>query len=286
MMQSHGKMLKAAEAIKTFRNAGLSETTFHTRVRDGEIHAYLPEERKRGALYPEQEVLTAIARTKKTAKKSRVPIHTALKHALFMQATTQDMPEMAVLLELFYNARISVPKRAAWIERNPRCAYILRTADDHALVGCAFIMPLSEEKIFEILSSQVKPPTRPHEIELYEPGSHYSLYVRAAGVLQTVSKAQRRYWAAVLIMGLARAVIELGSQGIYIDKVYAQGDTRRGAKALKMLGFMQIVVPQIDPNELPTKRKNFMLDVMKSGSHFAMRYKYALNDWRDHNEEE
>ena len=271
------KLLTAKEATKVFRDAGLSETTFRKRVKDLKIEKYLPEGRQRGALYPENQVLAAISETVKEKKPARRS-HTLLKTTTFAKATTYDMPEMATLLETFYRAKISIQKRAAWIERNPDIAYILRCENE--LVGCAFIMPLSEEKIFEILANQIKPPTRPHEIPLYEPGKHYNLYLRAVGILQSVSKVQRRHWAARFIIGLTRTIVDLGSKGIFIEKVYAQGDTKRGERALRMLGFMQI------ETHSPTSRKNYMLDVSKSGSVFAMRYKQALNIWRAQNEEE
>jgi hypothetical protein len=95
-----------------------------------------------------------------------------------------------------------------------------------------------------------------------------------------VSKEQRRHWAARFIVGLAKAIIELGARGIYIDKIYAQGDTKAGERALRSLGFAQI-----DLNA-PTTRKNYELDIARSGSVFAMRYKHALNVWRSMNEEE
>jgi hypothetical protein len=277
--EDNDRLLTSKEAIKIFIAAGLSEPTFRRRVRQGRIKKRLPEGRTRGALYPESQVRLAALEEKATAQLPRKHVKSQpLLATTFSKATPNDMPEMAVLLETFYNAKISVVKRAAWIERNPDIAYILRS--NGKLVGCAFIMPLSETKIMQILSSQVKPATRPQEIELYEPGKHVYLYVRAAGVLQSVSKVQRKYWAAKLIVGLVRMVIELGSKGIYVEKVYTQGDTVLGEKALKMLGFAQIDI------NAPTDRKNFMLDINQSGAWAAMHYKRALLSWRAQNEEE
>jgi hypothetical protein len=259
------ELITAQEAKKLFSQAGLSNATFYRYVQSKQIDSILPEGRQRGAKYKKSQVLAALG------KHSITP-------SVFTQATIEDMPEIAVLLESFYHVKISVEKRGAWIKRNPKVTYILR--NNGQLIGCGTIMPLPEEKILQILTTQVKPPTLPHEIPLYEPGEHYSLYVRACGVLQETDKRQRRHWAARLITGLVKAVIELGEMGIHIDRIYAQGDTKAGEKALKMLGFAQIEL------YVATNRKNYMLDTEKSGSVFAARYRAALDEWREKNIDE
>jgi N-acetylglutamate synthase-like GNAT family acetyltransferase len=259
-------LMTSQEAKQAFLRAGLSEATFHRRVHAGQIEGILPEGRQRGALYPREQVLAAIGEKIKKPGKKKSTI--SLKSATFSKATVQDMPEMAALLETFFS-RISIEKRAAWIERNPEIAYILRSGGK--AVGCAFIIPLEEQKIMQILNAQIKPPTRPQDIDIYEPGKHYYLYIRSVVVLQSVSKPQRKHWAARLISELIRKIVELGARGIIIEKIYAQTDTRRVEHLLKVLGFTQIISA--------TESKNFMLDIATSGSVFAIQYKQALNMW-------
>ena len=266
-------MLTAKEATKAFRDAGLSENTFRKRVKDGLIERHIPEGRERGALYPKAQVLAAIEAAGKKHKMMKRIIQ--LKPATFSKATVQDMPEIAELLLTFFS-KISIEKRAKWIERNPDIAYILRSEDK--IVGCAFIMPLEEQKIIQILESQIKPPTRPHEIAIYEPEKHYHLYIRSVVVLQSVNKPQRKHWASRFISGLIGEIVKLGEKGIVIEKIYAQTDTNHTARLLKLLGFMQITST--------IESKNFMLDINTSGATPAMRYKHALNAWRAQNEEE
>ena len=259
-------LMTSQEAKQAFLKAGLSEATFHRRVHAGQIEGTLPEGRQRGAMYPREQVLAAIGQKIKQSRKKKRTI--SLKPTTFSKATIQDMPEMAALLETFFS-RVSIEKRTAWIERNPEIAYILRS--EGKAVGCAFVMPLEEQKIMQILNSQIKPPTRPQDIDIYEPGRHYYLYVRSVVVLQSVSKSQRKHWAARLISELIREIGELGAKGIIIEKIYAQTDTRRVEHLLKVLGFTQIISA--------TESKNFVLDIATSGSVFAMQYKKALNRW-------
>lgn len=268
-------MLTAREAIDAFRNAGLSETTFRKRIKDGKIEKHLPEGRDRGALYPRRQVLAVIGE-EKPKKPGRS--HHDLKPTAFLRATTQDMPEIAALLETLYKAKISSKKRAAWLEKNPEVAYVLRS--EEKIVGCAFLMPLREEIILNSLQMEVKPAIKLSDILVYEPGSHVHLYLRSVGIVQkTVSKKQYKYWSMKLILGIAKSLVDLGSKGVIIEKIYAQGDTQHYQRALKVLGFVRISSPS-------ALHKNFVLDVSTCYEEIVMRYKRALNTWRAQNEEE
>lgn len=217
-------------------------------------------------MYPKDQVIDAINKTGKTRKK--IKPKNAVKPATFSKATMQDMPEIGDLLRTFFS-KINVEKRAAWIEKNPDVCCILRS--DGKIVGCAFIMPLEEQKILKILNSQIKPPTRVQDILLYESGQHYTLYIRSVVVLQSVPKLQKRYWGAKLISEVIKEIVHLGSKGVVVDKIYAQTDTKHVERLLKVLGFSQIISP--------AGSKNFLLDVVASGSVFALQYKDALNRW-------
>ena len=270
------ELLTAKEATKAFRDAGLSETTFRKRVKDGIIEKRMPEGRERGALYPKDQVIAAISEATKEPKKIKSISH--LRHSTFSQATTQDMPEVATLLETLYEAKISAKKRALWIEKNPETAYILRS--EGKIVGCAFIVPLEEKTILNSLNAEVKPAIQPNEITLYEPGNTVYLYLRSVGVVQkTVSKEQYRYWTAKLILGLAKTLTNLGTRGIIVKKIYAQGDTKHYQRALKLLGFVQIPSTSM-------LHKNFMLDISTCYEEIAIRYKRALNIWQAQHKEE
>ncbi|HEY7415984.1 MAG TPA: GNAT family N-acetyltransferase [Ktedonobacteraceae bacterium] len=259
-------LMTSQEAKQAFLRAGLSEATFHRRVNAGLIESVLPEGRQRGAMYPREQVLAAVESKIRKSRKKKSTIN--LKPTTFSKATVQDIPEIATLLKTFFS-RISIEKRAAWLERNPEIAYILRS--EGKVVGCAFILPLEEQKITQILNAPIKPPTRPQDIGIYEPGKHYCLYIRSVVVLQSVPKPQRKHWAARLISELIREIIEMGARGVIIDKVYAQTDTRRVEHLLKLLGFTQAMSV--------TESKNFVLDIATSGSVFATQYRKALNRW-------
>jgi hypothetical protein len=89
-------------------------------------------------------------------------------------------------------------------------------------------------------------------------------------VLQFVSKAQRRHWAARLIAELRREIVNLGANGIIIDKMYAQMDTRRVKHLLKVLGFTQISHQQ---------RIKTSCSISPQAAPSSQQYKKALNKW-------
>jgi hypothetical protein len=271
------ELLSYGEAVKIFVEAELSENTFRKRIKAGLIHPTdLPEGRKRGSLYPRDEVLAAAIKKRgksyENSKKSNASSSGIdLKPTSFAVATLADMPAIADLLESLFDARPNIERWLAWINRNPDIAYVLRSEDQ--IVGCGFVLPLTEQKILSILAQEVTPVTNPEEIFFYQPEVPVYLYVRSIGVLQKdVSFKQRAHWAEQLILGLTKAVISLGARGIRIEKIYGRSDTKAGERTMRLMGFTQI--PTL------TSHKNFCIDIATSGLEVVLRYKHALDQWR------
>lgn len=268
-------LMTAQEARDAFKNAGLSPATFHRRVAEGMIESFLPTGRQRGAYYPRNQVLAAIGQ--KSAKKATKPGTSRLKHTISTYATAEDMPEIALLLETLYNVKVSAKKRRSWVEKNAETVHILKS-EDH-IVGCAFLLPMTEDAILNSLNSEVKPTVSPDEIALYTPGTQCCLYLRSAGIMHAVSREQYHYWVAMLILKIIHSIVKLGERGITVQKIYAQGDATHYQRALKLLGFVQIASQS-------AIHKNFMLDLSVSHERSAVLYKQALNTWRSQNQEE
>ena len=276
-MEQQEDLMTAQQAISAFIDAGLSEPTFRRRIKEGLIKGELPKGRQRGALYPKSQVLAAITYKKKKPQKTsrahrrkqfeKIP----LIPTTFTSAIPMDMPAIADFLETLFDSRPNVERWSAWIERNPEVAYILRSNDN--VVGCGFILPLTEKKILSILAEEVTPITNPDEIFAYGPGTSLCLYVRSIGVVQRdVNPKQRTYWAERLILGLTKLVISLGARGVIIERIYGRSDTKAGERTMRILGFTQI--PTI------TSHKNFCIDIATSGLESVIRYKHALDQWR------
>lgn len=276
------KFLTYRQARDAFIHAGLSETTLSRRVGAGDITPIMPPGRQRGAMYPEDQVISAIKKSSKSLKidaeravQSVIAKRVTLKPATYGKATVEDIPAVGELLRTFFNV-IHVDKRKAWIERNPQICSIVKS--EGKIVACGFIMPIVEEKILKILNSRIKPPTRSQDIApSYERGEqHYCVYLRSVVALQnkSVPRIQSRYWGAILIAGMIREVLNLGAMGVHIDRIYAQTDSRHIERLLTSLGFTQMVSP------IP-ENKNFVLDMLASNAKYADLYRKALSEWHD-----
>jgi hypothetical protein len=254
-----GEFITSKQAEELFAQNGLSRSTFRRRVYEGKIDRVVSENRQRGALYPRAQVLAAI----RGEVRNIVP-------ACAMQATVEDMPFMADVIEALFGSYPDVPRWQGWMIANPKSGFIVRTKEN--IVGCGFLLPLYEGYIKALLAQEVTPPTRGSDVLSYEPGQHYCLYARSIGVYQ--EKENRRYWAAMLLRHMVEFVIDLGNHGIIIDKIYGRSDTLAGERCMRSLGMTQIATT--------TSHKNFMIDVGTSGLAWAVKYKRNLGRWLEY----
>ena len=263
-----GDMITAQEARKLFRQAGLSPATFHRRVNEGKIESLLPEGRQRGAMYPKNQVLAALG---KRGVKAKMPPKPQVKGATFIKMKPEDVVLTAPVAEEAFGGYLNIERWSSLIAKNPDMGYML--VSEGKVVGCGFLMPLTEEKIRDIFSKEVTPPTFPEEVQEYQPGKEYYLYARTIAVTKRgVSTTQSRFWGSLLIRNLMKTVLLLASRGIIIKKIYGRSDTPEGFKLMHDMGFTQI--------RTNTTHKNFVIDVETSGLDIILQYEKLLNQWR------
>ncbi len=257
------------EAEEAFKQAGLSEPTFHRRVRVGQIESILPEGRQRGALYPRDQVLAALG------KKAKMPIKPQVKGATFVIMKPEDMVMVAPIIQEAFGSYPQIERWSSLIQKNPEIGFML--ISEQKAVGCGFIMPLTEQKILDIFNKEVTPPTFPEEVQEYQPGGEYFLYARTICITQKdATTTQKRFWGSLLVRNLMRMVINLGTRGIVIKKIYGRSDTEEGLHLMHDMGFTQI--------RTKTSHKNFVIDIETSGLDVVLSYEKALNRWRQAHE--
>ncbi len=271
-MPQREEMLTAQEAIRAFMAAGLSEPTFRRRVRRGLIRGELPEGRQRGALYPSSQVYATIEGEKAKSGGRRKKHRDLMKPTTFMKAVVEDMSEIAQVLNAAFGGYPNIERWSSWIQRNPDVGYVVRC--EGRIVGCGFILPHTQEKIYSILQQEVTPPTFPEDILLYDTNVPVCLYVRSVAIFseKDTSSAQRKRWGEILMLGLVNVVIRLGERGLVVTTIYGRSDTRMGERVMRTIGFTQL--PTV------TSHKNFMIDVATSGLAPILRYKKALATWQ------
>lgn len=262
MQPPQGDLMTAQEAIQAFIQAGSSEPTFRRRVRAGQIESILPEGRQRGAMYPKKQVIAALNREKRS-KRDTKPKETNLKGATFIKMKPEDMVKVAPVIYEIFDTYPDIERWSSLIAKNPDTGYML--VSEEKVVGCGFMIPLIEQKILDILSKEVTPPTTADEVQEYRPKEQYYLYVRTIGVIQkSVATAQKRFWAGILVRNLMKTFVALGSRGIVVKKVYGRSDTVEGLRLMHDMGFTQV--------RTTTSHKNFLIDVGTSGIEMVLRY--------------
>ena len=262
------ELMTSQEAVQAFIDAGLSEPTFRRRVRAGQIKSILPVGRQRGARYPKSQVLAAIG--KENGDKKDTPAKLKPKGATFTKMQPEDMLLVAPLIEEHW-CYPNIERWSSLIAKNHDIGYML--ISEERAVGCGFIMPLTQEKILDIFSREVTPPTFPEEVQEYQPGTNYYLYARTIAITQKdVSVTQSRFWGSLLVRNLMKTVLTLASRGIIIKKIYGRSDTPEGLKLMHGVGFTQI--------RTNTTHRNFMIDVETSGLDIILQYEKTLNQWR------
>ena len=255
---------------------GLDKSGFYYYVNSKQIRTYTD---KSPTLYNYQDIMGIREKRMQKLEKQKTKSITApkakLKGASFTKMKPEDMILVAPIIEEVFGIYPQIERWSSLIAKNPDIGYILTS--EEKTVGCGFILPLTEEKILDIFSEEVTPPTFPEEVQEYQPGSVYYLYARTIGVThKDVSNTQSRFWASLLIRNLMRTVITLASRGIVIKKIYGRSDTPEGLKLMHDMGFTQI--------RTNTSHKNFVIDVETSGLDIILQYEKALNQWRQKHE--
>jgi hypothetical protein len=117
----------------------ISDGMLRSYVIRGKIERVVPKERKQG--FYKREDVDRLAR----ALDEFFEDNAEKPGAQFLRATKEDMPECVELLISVFGGGNTVERRQGWIEKNPDVAFIMRSKGK--IVGCAFVLPLTPEKI-------------------------------------------------------------------------------------------------------------------------------------------
>jgi hypothetical protein len=264
----------AAQAKRLLGNA--SDGTLRYYTIKGQIEHLRPEGRYQG-FYKKEDVLKVAQRLRDFYGKGERTIQ-------FSRGTVSDLPECEELLIHSFGSNTPVnafghmipangiERRATWVEKNADVFYILRV--DGKLVGCAFLLPLSQEKIARILENEITPPILAEDIDDFSPGKPLHLYIVSVCVSGPYN-AEKRFYGSRLLNGLLRTVVNFGKQGIRFETIVSRSTSADGIGFLRHIGFAEI--------ESVTKNRNFIIEVGKSGIPEVMKYKHALAEWQGQN---
>jgi hypothetical protein len=188
-------------------------------------------------------------------------------------ATKEDMPEIIELLIKVFGGGNTSARRNARLDRNPETAFVVRS---HGRVrGCIFILPLREEKITQLLGEDnyTTGSIEAKDILPFEPGVPVNLFLLSMASDDIgAGKTNRRKWGSLIVRGLFNHIEDLGRRGIPVNIVASRSSLPDGIRLMRHIGFWEM--------EPCGSRKNFVIEVPRSGLNFAMKYKTAYREWQ------
>jgi hypothetical protein len=249
-------------AAETKQILGITDGMLYNFVDNGALERIIPPGKKQG-VYRRSQV-------EQLARELKVFVATGKKiTSTFARATVEDIPACARISQANFGAHYDEEKQKAWMEKNPDICYVVRNRDNDKVIGYVLFQPLKAEKIEKILrEEEFSLEVETAEIETFEPGKPVNLYMASIAIDPSVTLTEKRMYAARLLSGLMRELIELGRKGIVINTIVSRSSTKDGIRLMRSMGFTEI--PSI------TDKKNFIIEVGKSGLKEIMQYKQAL----------
>jgi hypothetical protein len=250
-------------AAQTKELLGITDGMLYNYVDNGALERIFPPGKKQG-VYRRSQVdqlareLTVFIATKKKISSS------------FARATKDDVPACASISNAIFNASFAIEKQRAWMDKNPDICYVVKD-EDRKVVGYVLMLPLQPEKIEKILREEESSlDLETKDIGVFEPGKPLHLYMASIAITPGITLTEKRMYAARLIAGLMEVLINFGRQGIIFETIVSRSSTADGIRLMRGIGFAEI--PSI------TRRKNFLIEVEKSGIKEIMQYKQALRE--------
>lgn len=253
-------------ASETKKVLGITDGKLYNYVRYGHLTRITPPGRKQG-VYKKAEVdkfaleLHAFLSTREDIIKEDI------NPTAFTKVTKEDIEETLRVTEDVFKWRPSKAIRTSWVKKNPDVSYQL--CKGGLVIGVASILPLNLNRIEKILSGEVSSEdTSPEEIEKYETGKPYHLYIMGVGVCTSFSKQEKRFYGSKLIQGLCEAIVDLGRRGIEVATISGRSHTVDGIRIMRHIGFDRI--PSV------TQDTNFRVDIQNSDNPVALQYREAF----------
>jgi hypothetical protein len=254
------------EAVKEFIEAGLSETTFRRKVREGAISKLLPEGRMRGALYPIKEVREAIQQSRGSARdksrKGNIP------EVILDWVKPEDVPSGLALDQIVYHEMFlaSLEVYMAWRRKNPKISMAAFDAKDRRTrYGYIGFIPLPEPIIIDILlGKKDEKEITPDEILTYDNPGEYTFLANSAVIHPDYPEMANRLIHAVMQYWIDQYPEKR------IKRIYAQTVTEQGRLLAKKLYLAPLYI--LENNEPKRVEDAYILDMQEEAAYKVIRH--------------
>lgn len=241
------ELYTSGEAVREFIKAGLSETTFRRKVREGKIiDKILPEGRKRGALYPVKQVKEVIKQSKGSAYQEKQHKENTKKRTIpdvvLDWVKLEDIPSGLALDHIVYHEMFlaSAEVYMLWHRKNPKISMGAFDANDRRTrYGYIGLIPLPEPVILDILMNKKdEKEITPDEILTYNEPGEYTLLANS-----TVIHPDYPELANSIIRAITQFWIDQYPDK-RIKRIYAQTVSDQGRTLAKKLYLAPLYIMQ------------------------------------------
>ena len=170
---------------------------------------------------------------------------------------------------------MSADLKRKWLEANNESDY--HVYHNNKLVAFLFLIPIRKDIIEPFIQSSIhwKDIDPQKDIEKYEPGKAVDVFVQGIASDPDADETMRTHYMLVLIRGAGDELKKLGRRGVIINKIYARSQTPTGIAMALHIGMSAY-----EPLPKTGKLLRFILDVDKSNTYLARKYKEGLKEWR------
>lgn len=181
------------------------------------------------------------------------------------KAVGEDQPAIYEMEKEVLGATIPLERRVEFYKKNPDVDFV--AVKDERVIGHLSLFPLPEHIILSLLAGKLRGwEVTADDLERYEAGKQYKLFVMAIAVDKREQEAGRVY-AGLLVREAQKAIFEMAWQKVIVRAIYGTSRTRDGIYLAGRIG-METLEELSD-----THRKAFILDMGKNETRWAKEYR-------------
>lgn len=254
------KLYTASEARA--RLGGISSSSFKRLVDSGKIRKVVPPGKTQGSYI--REDVDKLAEAMKQFVQIYSDSEPAEKLELLQAKNKNDIQEtVQIARQNLGDNAYGLEKRMAWFKQAPRGDYILK--HEGVAVGYFSMQAIKPESIKQVFHLKSGRSIQLEDMLPIEPGQPLDIHVSGIGIKKGISRQQTKYYGMVLLNKLFDTLIDLGKQGINIQRVWAKSSTVAGIKLCRDLGFTEL-------GYINDEQIGFVLDLEKSDISTIKRY--------------
>ncbi len=266
MAKQTDKLYTSSEAREKL--GGMAPTSFKRLVESGKIQKITPPGKKQGMYLKEDvdkfaETMSKFVEIYSTMPTEKIEVVKA-QNEDDIRATAQ------IARQHFGDLAYTADDRLAFFRKVPDADYVLKY--EGVVVGYFSIQPVKPDALTDHILKPNGRGVRTEDILPFTPNQPLECYITGMGVkLDIHHRTPNRTYGMLLIMGLFDALIELGEQGINIQKIWTKSRTVSGIKICRDVGFTEL-------GYLDSEHILFKLDLELSDFPPIIRYRDALKE--------